>query len=497
MVRVKSSVAGVRVCPRQATAITSSLCVNVQSDNKWGLYKVPFVLGGTNNGISINSNSTTLSGTVYIDDAFVGAQDVQSSESSATVAGEAYFGETGSCSWARTSASFGDFSPTAACPGPTVSFQKIGLWQTTDTNLPEFTINTLPPGQYLLELHVDASGSSSTQHCIRLSDGVNNTRPSCQNLSAAARTLVVSGVFEYQNEGNRTFKVQAKSGTGDVSIRNSASDSSPRLLIKKLSTNDIYSSSCGADCVDTFSAKVSSTGVVSGENIDWINGNCVVSGTSTFTCTHNTSIFTAEPNCQITTRGVSGASTQVTKGSGSSSSQTTYVTTTGNDTLQAQATEISCSKTGADFKLSKTIVGSFNEVVTAPGIAKPKTCHYAFGGAGATLASPTVCSTGTCVEVYDSCNTATPPARIATGVYNPVTFASGTFKPNSPVFCTCRSWEQSAAATRDCNNRFQTAGDTSWSSNSNGGYVSTAYSLTVTATAVDTFIQLVCTGEGE
>lgn len=74
-VRVKSDVA-LKVCAVQAGVVSTSLCVDVQANNKWGLYKVPFILGATSNGISIASTGA-VTGTVYIDDAFVGAQDIK------------------------------------------------------------------------------------------------------------------------------------------------------------------------------------------------------------------------------------------------------------------------------------------------------------------------------------------------------------------------------------------------------------------------------------
>lgn len=48
-----------------------------------------------------------------------------------------------------------------------------------------------------------------------------------------------------------------------------------------------------------FAAHISSAGVVSGENVDFINGNCVVSGTSVYTCTFNTSLFSIAPICTV------------------------------------------------------------------------------------------------------------------------------------------------------------------------------------------------------
>ena len=73
-VRVKSDVA-LKVCSRQAGTTSASNCVDVVANNKWSLYKVPMILGATSNGINIASTGL-VTGTVYIDDAFVGATDL-------------------------------------------------------------------------------------------------------------------------------------------------------------------------------------------------------------------------------------------------------------------------------------------------------------------------------------------------------------------------------------------------------------------------------------
>jgi hypothetical protein len=49
-----------------------------------------------------------------------------------------------------------------------------------------------------------------------------------------------------------------------------------------------------------FSAKVGSTGVVSDESFDWINGN--LTSSSAMICTFNSGIFSVAPNCSCTTR---------------------------------------------------------------------------------------------------------------------------------------------------------------------------------------------------
>lgn len=78
MVRIKANAGatGIKVCSRQAGITSTTNCVDVLANDQWGLYKVPFVLGATSNGISIASTGNTTS-VVYIDDAFVGAVDLK------------------------------------------------------------------------------------------------------------------------------------------------------------------------------------------------------------------------------------------------------------------------------------------------------------------------------------------------------------------------------------------------------------------------------------
>jgi hypothetical protein len=76
-IRVKTALSGIKVCFRQAGVTSTNLCVDVNNNNKWGLYKLPVILGGTSNGIAVTSEGVVKTGTVIVDDAFVGAQDVK------------------------------------------------------------------------------------------------------------------------------------------------------------------------------------------------------------------------------------------------------------------------------------------------------------------------------------------------------------------------------------------------------------------------------------
>lgn len=145
-------------------------------------------------------------------------------------------------------------------------------------------------------------------------------------------------------------------------------------------------------------------------------------------------------------------------------------------------------------KAKDSIIGSFAEVNTSPGISKPKTCHYAFGGSGATLTALAECVTGTCIEVYDSCGTGTPPAFASTGVYTDITFASGTFSNSSHVDCNCTAFSTTTASNRECFLRFITS-DNTWASNSSGGFVSNIVSYDRTPSVQNSYIHLTCKGQ--
>lgn len=194
-IRVKTSVSGLRVCPRQAGLINSNLCVSVVANNKWGLYKVPFSLGATSNGISINSNGTSVSGTVYFDDSFMGPQ----------------------------------------------------------------------------ELSLETNACQST------------------------------------------------------------------------------------DCETNFTASINASDVVSGENLDWIVGDCTDANVGRQTCTFKTGLFTVTPNCVATAGPIGGSYQYANIYSVSSTSVTIEIRRTDSSAPINNQSIISCSKQGADFTAAKQL----------------------------------------------------------------------------------------------------------------------------------------------
>jgi hypothetical protein len=147
---------------------------------------------------------------------------------------------------------------------------------------------------------------------------------------------------------------------------------------------------------NTFSAKVSSAGVVSGENTDWIDGNCT--STSPYTCTFKTGLFSVAPNCFIQFVGDTGDNTR--KLTSLSTSVQFRTTDTTPATINAP-TEIFCQKAGVDYAnassnvyiqsssplLTTTI---FSATVSNTGVVSGENLDWINGDC--TNANPSVCT---------------------------------------------------------------------------------------------------------
>jgi hypothetical protein len=656
MVNVKSAASGVKVCSVQAGTVSTTNCVDVVANSKWGLYKVPFICGATSNGISISSTGSNITGAVYVDAAFVGAVDLKADVDQSRIVGQSYFAGTTNCTWDRNSTSVGAFTADADCPGPTIEGNtSMGSWQTTDSNLPRQTINNLPLGRYKVTFFPEVYNSVSTNYTVlTISDGTTTCEPEVTNYSnTIALNQAVSCFFEYNSSGNRSFELYGAANAGTISIPNNRTSprGSTKFILEYFGSGSVYTStnadtdwaSCGHttsdftgfgtvsaietqckregsdllmrgkftsgadsavearlnlklggsaltsassptigslqvvghgnvstasttffsgisiliepsvgyvtfgressttdgitktnanniatsgrvisltaripisgwtqsnliigqfnglesctdsyECTDTFSAKVSSTGVVSDENIEWITGNATITSTSTYALTFKTGLFTTAPNCFATIN--QGSSyiviMEVPPTTTGVSPRTLLSTTAANG---AVSFTIICQKQGADYigKTGKAVASDQN--IATPGVTKVKACYYAFGGASATLASPTVCSSGTCTEVVDTCGTGSPPAFGATGIYTSLTFASGTFANNAFVKCECVAFPSSDNTSSDCI-LYRNTGHQTWAANSNGGFVTNIDASTDAGTQQNVFATIECTG---
>ena len=224
-IRIKTDVLVV-ICTVEAGIVSTTNCLNSSLDSQWHVYKIPFVLGATSNGINIFVDSGT--GTVYLDDAFVGAMEVTAVTDASRIAGEAVFPPTSSCIWFRNNAVIGAFASTNACPGPTIVKEYVGDWQTTDANLPQITVNALPAGVYKATFYVPLYSGAAAQNSLAINDGTTTCDAVNVHSNTDSGQGVVSCTFEYGVAGNRTFSLYGASSTSLINIENNTSGSATR-----------------------------------------------------------------------------------------------------------------------------------------------------------------------------------------------------------------------------------------------------------------------------
>jgi hypothetical protein len=252
------------------------------------------------------------------------------------------------------------------------------------------------------------------------------------------------------------------------------------------------------ECTDTFSARIDgsvSPSTVTKENIDWIVGDCTRVANGNFDCTVPSGLFTTVPNCIGSRDSTAGATWGVTFDTANSTTTNLkfrLINEAGSGFNSAFY--VMCQKQGSDYKPKTAKAATTNEMMYVPNVTRPKTCYYAFGGASATLASPTACAASPCVEVYDSCSAVTAPTRSAAGNYQDLTFANGTWKSDTFITCKCSSHGTTSSQDRYCISYFVTS-DQTWMTNSSGGAVLNFFSTNGTGSGADTYTSVECTGD--
>jgi hypothetical protein len=483
----KTSVSGFYLCSRNAGTTNLNNCMPISNDNKWNIYTLPVVLGATSNGLAIVSGSMSnnlvttgaITGDIYLDKAFLGASNPVVTVDASKVAVEAYIAGASSCTgWTRTSTTVGAFATDADCLGPTISYSSMGEWLTTDSDLPRFSVNNLPPGTYKATFWVPHFvGTSNNSPVLAINDGSTTcqaVRGNGHNSAQIGQT--VSCVFKYTEMGNRSFELYTAtaSGTSDLPLSQTSPQVTLKFILEYYGSSQVYTASCGANCVDTFSAFIDGTSsdAVSRENIDWLPTNCTDATTGESTCAFNSGIFTQTPNCTCTQQTGASAADQTCSVNSISSSSIT-VQTTNNGALSDRAIVLECQKQGADFTATRLIQGQFKEVNTSPGIDRPKLCSFTVAGANATSA----CSSNPCTIYNEYGDCAASASRSTTGTYN-VVLEKWSGRPN------CVLKRGNATSLRECRG----AADSSTS-------MDVLCENTATGAGSDAYFEVICHGQ--
>lgn len=171
---------------------------------------------------SVASNEPSIT----VDDCFLGdAAEINIAMiSQARFIGSAYIAGTASCSWTTTSATYAAFGTTAACPGPTVELNPgPGVIQTTDTDLPKFTVNNLPPGTYKVVIEgAGQSASTALTSCFAISDATNTRGTTCSTGASGGETSMihVEAWYTYTSSGNVSFSLFGSTSAGTLTLNN-------------------------------------------------------------------------------------------------------------------------------------------------------------------------------------------------------------------------------------------------------------------------------------
>jgi hypothetical protein len=418
--------ANATLCPRVNGSKQTSICLTLDKTGVWKEYEIPFLLGGTSSGIDIDVTSST--GTIIVDDAYVGvipdgsiyeaaavgpwvdygpmtitatstnptkATTKQEDNVRCRIVGEDYeceyryradsnagaaAGSGGYLFHLPSGIEYADSQPLA-----TISTAVGASGDTTDTSRAASTIGKAV-----------AVGNGASAHYTGFAVAVSSNRFQVCILNGATNAGCINSGFYQLNLNNTAYHFRIKFRGKNLN---------PRI--------SLYSQQCirATDCENVFSAKVTSAGVVSEENLDWISGNCSLSS-GAFTCNFNSSIFSVTPNCVAnfaqTASGVisSTSSTQVTDATASS-----VIVRTFDATYNAAARPFTlvCQKQGSDYKFRNIITGTFQDVVTSP------------NGGRVALCSAEILSGGIITKhiggCFASCTNATTPVCTFTSNY--------------------------------------------------------------------------------
>lgn len=475
---IKSSVPG-KICSRNNGVRNDYNCLQLFTDNTWRLYKLPTILRGGSNGLEVTTTSP-VTGTLFIDDAFVGPESLTSTQSIGvcpTAACQTEFSAKITLTGGVSAENVDWINGNGSVSARVYTFSVPNIFTVVPNCVATSTSGSVTAILRNIVFNTSASTSSSLQFFTeRTSDGSGlgsafniNCQKAGEDYEAALqaqRDYQESTVESYSTPSNdidwkscghvpadftgfgtvSNIETQCKregsdllmrgkftSGAGtavearvDLPIWNGVqlvSASSPKIAsIQKAGEatfNFIYTGSAGTliepsvsyitfgsstsgsagltkllgtfwgsgnivtltaripidgwensniiigqfnglercentlECTDTFSAKISAAGVVSDENVDFINGNCSYVGT-TATCNWNNNLNTVPLNCNVTPANTCANEARIINPVPVGS--VSFVQSL-NSADAACATQIICQKQGVDYvgKIAKAV----------------------------------------------------------------------------------------------------------------------------------------------
>ena len=216
----------------------------------------------------------------------------------------------------------------------------------------------MPAGTYVIEarsLHL-VSATAGSACSWRFSDGTNTTTGHELNYSVSNSIGIptVMGYLHYDTDQSaKTISLHAAASSGTPTCYTFSDAYRPfEITVRHYpSAQNSFRTTCsGLECENDFTAEVAVTsGAVSDESTDWLNGNCVRSGTNNYisTCAVNSGVFNQTPNCSGSSLS-GGVDLSYIKGS-SSSASLVFNSVNHDGTGNAAGFVVKCHRAGSDY----------------------------------------------------------------------------------------------------------------------------------------------------
>lgn len=455
-----SSVSGAKVCA-EADGV-EQLCADVVDSANFIEYSVPVTRGTTSIGVCYRQ-ATASSGTFRIDDASAGPLPATATPELNNIT-----------PWEVYTPTFTGFG--------TVSTQT-SRWRRNGSNL-ELDITFVAGTPTATEARVSfPSGVTAASWLPTLSFAGSGGRSVADNAPVVLKEPNVTYVT-FSTSGSAIASLSKQNGSAILGAGQTFSFRAT-VPVNEWVASKVYSDRCNdlLKCETDFNASLTSVAGITSQDVTFIaSGTNNTTGDNTWTFVSNA--FSVTPSCGCFVVASSGA---IDWSCIIESVSTTSVRTKTfrNGAGFAADLKLNCSRQGTDYTAAKInyVVGSFQGYVRAPGVNKPQRYTVHVGGASSTLASPTNCTTGTCVEVSDPASVHTSTTFVSTGAYE-VTFANGTCANSTPVrFSVVGNNAGGGADPLSCTSY---PGTDTWSSNASGGFVTRFLCSSITGSQTPT-----------
>lgn len=333
--------------------------VSLIADNTWRKYEIPFVFGASSVEFNFFNASLTGNITLQLDQAYIGTMpDGYVSKIDTTITDWEDFTPTGS--WSTNTTYTGKYRRVGDVAEISVRMLTSGTPDNTTLQI------NLPDG-----LVIDTSKLAGTTTFTSPIDGVATIK------DASADSYLIKPVYGSTTAINFVTHYDNASGLNNIVHLGVINNTRPMTWANgdyldvifqvpivgwstEYSTVVTQNTELTAQTANEFSAKISSTGVVSDENYDFITSNCDNSVTGIYKCTIPSGLFSTKPNCVATPK---FRSKQAGYDYGSSSlTELWFGTTTLDGIAENNDFSVQCSKTGNDVNKSATIIGKFENI---------------------------------------------------------------------------------------------------------------------------------------